>query len=98
MKRWFIAAVLAGVIAALSPSVSAQWPLHPQPGVPKRPDGKPDLRAPAPRTADGKPDFSGVWIRYDGPEPNGLPPGRPRLGLARQTPRPLSLAAASRAD
>ena len=79
MKRWFIPAVLAAIIAALSPALFAQWPLHPQPGVPKGADGKPNLAAPAPRTADGKPDLSGVWIRFDDPETNGPPPGRPPL-------------------
>jgi hypothetical protein len=79
MKRWLTAAALAAFIAALSPSLSAQWPLYPQPGVPKGPDGKPDLTAPAPRTADGRPDLSGVWIRFDDPEPVGLPPGRAPL-------------------
>src|SRR5262245_41765501 len=82
MKRthwWFIALVLAAIIAVLSPPLSAQWPLHPQPGVPKGPNGKPDLSGPTPRTADGKPDFSGIWIRFDDPETNGPPPGRPPL-------------------
>src|SRR4029077_4103553 len=50
----------------ISPSLSAQWPRYSAPGVPRMPDGKPDLTAPAPRTTDGKPDFSGNWIRGDG--------------------------------
>jgi hypothetical protein len=79
MKRSFTAAVLAAIIAALTPSLSAQWPLYPQPGVPKGPDGKPDLTAPVPRTVDRRPDLSGVWIRFDDPEPSGPPTGRPPL-------------------
>src|SRR5260370_33434978 len=40
---------------------SAQWLSLPLPGTPRKPDGKPDLTAPAPKTPDGKPDLSGVW-------------------------------------
>ena len=42
--------------------LSAQWLHYPTPGVPRTPDGKPNLSAPAPKTADGKPDLSGVWV------------------------------------
>src|SRR4051794_21545996 len=69
--------VAALVVTVLATSVSAQWPSRPEPGVPKGPDGKPDLSAAAPRTADGKPDFSGIWMRTDGPDPAGSAPGRP---------------------
>src|SRR5262245_32023709 len=49
------------LVAGLSSSLWAQWPAFPTSGVPKTPDGKPNLAAPAPRTADGKPDLSGIW-------------------------------------
>jgi hypothetical protein len=61
MKPWLTAAGLVVVVASGSPSLSAQWQLPPGAGVPKTPDGKPNLTAPTPRTADGKPDLSGVW-------------------------------------
>src|SRR5579883_1839364 len=41
--------------------VSAQWLNHPAPGIPRTPEGKPDLAAPAPRAPDGHPDLSGLW-------------------------------------
>jgi hypothetical protein len=39
----------------------AQWLRYPTAGIPRLPDGKPNLAAPAPKTPDGKPDFSGLW-------------------------------------
>ena len=45
----------------LSP-LPAQWISYPTAGVPRTPDGAPDLSAACPRGPDGKPDLSGLWL------------------------------------
>jgi hypothetical protein len=52
---------LAAVICFASSFAIAQWPDYPTPGIPRTPDGKPNLTAPAPQTPDRKPDLSGIW-------------------------------------
>ena len=42
-------------------SASGQWLRHPTAGLPRTPDGRPNLSAPTPKTVDGRPDLSGVW-------------------------------------
>ncbi len=54
---------LAIFLSAQATPLAAQWLTHPTPGVPRTPDGKPNLTAPAPRTPDGKVDLSGLWQR-----------------------------------
>lgn len=56
-----IAAALAVCLSLLTTADAGQWPSYPSPGLPRTPDGKPILSAPAPRAADGKPDLSGLW-------------------------------------
>jgi len=53
------------VLAAWVP-LAAQWIHYPTPGIPRTPDGRPNLAAPAPKTADGKPDLSGIWVAANG--------------------------------
>jgi hypothetical protein len=45
----------------------AQWLNYPTPGIPRTPDGKPNLSARAPRGADGKPNLSGLWQTESAP-------------------------------
>ena len=55
--------VLALAILGMTTPLAAQWLKYPAPSIPRTPDNKPNLTAPAPRTADGKPDLSGLWQR-----------------------------------
>src|ERR1700723_1850980 len=54
-------AAVGMTICLICSPLAAQWLNYPTPGIPRLPDGKPNLAAPAPRTADGKPDLSGLW-------------------------------------
>ena len=40
----------------------SQWLNYPTSGIPRLPNGKPNLEASAPKTADGKPDLSGLYM------------------------------------
>ncbi len=59
MKR--LLAVAATLV--LGAPAAAQWLDHRTPGIPRTPDGRPDLEAPPPRTPDGTPDLSGLWTK-----------------------------------
>ena len=78
MKSWLTSVTGTLIVAAIPATLSAQWPAYPTAGVPRTPDGKPKLDAPAPKTADGKPDLSGIW-QYRGRIgiPAGTIPGVP---------------------
>jgi hypothetical protein len=53
-------AIVITLLASSAP-LSAQWLSQPTQGIPRTPEGKPDLNAPSPRASDGKPDLSGLW-------------------------------------
>ena len=67
-------------------AVPAQWLNYKTPGVPRTPDGKPNLSAPAPRMPDGRPDFSGLSADD--------PAGRADMSKAMDSVKPLPWAAA----
>ncbi len=52
---------VSAFVLSLPVATPAQWLNYPTPEIPRTPDGKPNLTAPAPRTSAGTPDLSGVW-------------------------------------
>lgn len=52
---------MRGNVLLASALALAQWLNYPTAGIPRLPDGKPNLSAPAPRRPDGKPDLYGIW-------------------------------------
>src|SRR5690242_4182944 len=60
LPRLFLPIVFA-LIATARPAV-AQWLHYPTPDVPRLANGKPNLKAPAPKLPDGNPDLSGIWL------------------------------------
>ena len=61
MKAPSTAVAIIAALALFAGSAEAQWLNHPTPGIPRLPDGKPNLSAPTPRLPDGHPDLSGIW-------------------------------------
>src|SRR5215471_15414393 len=69
------------MLTAFGATATAHWLNYPTPGIPRLPDGKPNLSAPAPKGPDGKPYLHGLWEfdreldttrRFDTAEP-GMP-------------------------
>jgi hypothetical protein len=56
-----VSLIIVTVLLAINRTSGAQWLNHLDRTIPRTPDGKPDLTAPAPRTPAGVPDLSGIW-------------------------------------
>ncbi len=59
--KFSLVGIAAMAVVVFSAPASAQWLSFRTPGIPRTPDGKPQLSAPAPRKPDGKPDLSGLF-------------------------------------
>ena len=60
-KQSKVATSSIAILLTVCGVTAAQWLNYPDPRIPRRPDGKPNLTAPAPKTSQGTPDLSGIW-------------------------------------
>jgi hypothetical protein len=68
--RFALNTAVAVVLCTVGAPLAAQWLNNPTRGLPRNPDGTPNLSAPAPRTVEGRPDLAGVW--QPEADPNGV--------------------------
>jgi hypothetical protein len=61
MKELQAAGLSVAILLLMCIPVQAQWVKVPPAQIPRTPDGKPNMSAPAPRSPDGRPDLSGIW-------------------------------------
>ncbi len=79
----FAAVIVLAALPAVAIRSVAQWPDYPATGVPRTPEGKAKLDAPAPKAPDGHPDLSGVWdLRGTGGRGGPADPARRRVAPA----------------
>ena len=81
--RPVLVAVTLATLLLASDRVAAQWLNYPTAGVPRTPDGKVNMTAPAPRMANGKPDLSGLWMTAEPNRPATAAPVRDEPGDSR---------------
>src|SRR5262249_1136820 len=71
MSRLLRVLFVVGPVLLATVTAEAQWITLKTPGLPRTPDGKPDLKAAAPRVA-GTPDLTGLWRFASGAYPNNV--------------------------
>src|SRR5438105_637532 len=64
--RLFYGLAVTFCLVVFSIPAGAQWINYRDPRIPRTADGKPNLKAAAPKLPDGTPDFSGIWRGSDG--------------------------------
>src|SRR2546426_12840855 len=70
LKNLLRVASSMALLALICTPVHGQWTKVPASAIPRGPDGKPNLAAPAPRLSDGRPDLSGIWASNGGDKQN----------------------------
>src|SRR5947199_10082660 len=91
LKNLLRVASSMALLALICTPVHGQWTKVPASAIPRAPDGKPNLAAPAPRLSDGRPDLSGIWAPNGGY--NQTPATAPKRSDAPSQPHAQALEA-----